>query len=108
MDSRIVAEKFVGVLWKEVQFKKFSVNKNASFETLYKELSTNPSISQFRRDRLISPAHLHCLVRTGNWVASYWSDSERTPCSLDGGDFGFVRRLYGGAIEFDDKVPLPS
>ena len=109
MDSRVIAERFVGVLWKEIQFKKFCGNmRNASFEKLYAELSTNPSISQFRRERLITPLHLHCLVRTGNWVASYWSDSERTPCSLTGGDFGFVRRREGGAIEFDDKVALPQ
>ena len=110
MDSRLVAEGVVGVLWKEVQFKKLcgsSAMRNADFETLYKELSTNHSISQFRRDRLITPMDLHCLVRSSNWCTWYWSDSLTTPCSLTGGDYGFTRSRVGGPVEFDDKIPLP-
>jgi hypothetical protein len=110
MDPRVIAERVVGVLWKEVQFKKLCDTprmKNADFETLFQALSTNESISVFRRDRLITPKHLHCLVRSSNWTSFYWSDPERCPCSLDGGDYGFVRKKTGSVVEFDDDVPLP-
>ncbi|KAJ1466476.1 hypothetical protein T484DRAFT_1756605 [Baffinella frigidus] len=111
MDPRLIAERVIGVLWKEVQFKKLCDNpamKHADFETLFKELSTNTTISAFRRDRLISPMELCCLVRSSNWCCFYWSDPEHTPCSLTGGEYGFTRTRAGGAVQFDDKRPLPS
>lgn len=110
MCPRLVAEGVIGVLWKEVQFKKLCNNpamKNADFETLFKELSTNTTISAFRRERLVTPMQLCCLVRSANWCCFYWSDPEKTPCSLTGGDYGFTRSSGGGSVQFDDKTPLP-
>ncbi|KAJ1466354.1 hypothetical protein T484DRAFT_3633609 [Baffinella frigidus] len=110
MCPRLVAEHVIGVLWKEVQFKKLCGNsamKNADFETLFNELSRNTSISAFRRERLVTPMELCCLVRSANWCVLYWEDAANTPCSLTGGDFGFSRPREGGAVQFDDKVPLP-
>ncbi|KAJ1468578.1 hypothetical protein T484DRAFT_1755046 [Baffinella frigidus] len=110
MCPRLVAEHVIGVLWKEVQFKKLCGNsamKNADFETLFKELSTNTSISAFRRERLITPMELCCLVRSANWVQLYWSNAESVPSSLAGNaTYGFSKK-DGGAVQFDDKVPLP-
>lgn len=110
MDPRLIAERVIGVLWKEVQFKKLcncSVIKNAGFETLFKSLSTNPVISAFRRDRLVTPTDLCCLVRNANWCCFYWSDPERTPCSLNGGDYGFIQQKPGAKVQFDDQKALP-
>lgn len=110
MNPRVVAERVIGVLWKEVQFKKLctsSVMQNADFETLFKELSTNPVISAFRRDRLVTPMDLCCLVRNANWCCFYWSDPERVPCSLNGGDYGFMQLKPGAKVQFDDMKELP-
>jgi hypothetical protein len=110
MDPRQIAERVIGVLWKEVQFKKLctsSVMQNADFETLFKELSTNTVISAFRRDRLVTPTDLCCLVRNANWCCFYWSDPERTPCSLNGGDYGFTQLKPGAKVQFDDNKALP-
>jgi hypothetical protein len=106
LDPRVVADDFLGKLWKKVQFKKQCVGlQSASFENLYAALVANDSISSFRRDRLVSPVEMCCLVRNCNWVASYWSNPEKTPCALVG-DFGFVRGP-GGRVSFDVHTPLP-
>jgi len=106
LNPRVVAEEYIGLLWKKVQFKKQCVGlQSAGFELLYHTLKSDPSISAFRRDRLVSPEEMSCLVRNGNWVASYWSVPEKTPCALEG-DFGFFR--YGnGKVQFDLSTPLP-
>lgn len=110
MDPRLIAERVIGVLWKEIQFKKLCDNpamKNADFETLFNQLSTNTLISAFRRERLVTPMELCCLVRSANWCVFYWSDPEKTPCSLLGGNYGFRRTTAHSAVQFDDKIPLP-
>jgi hypothetical protein len=107
MDPRIIAEKVIGVLWKKVQFKKFGVS-TTSFEQLYKELAKNEAISAFRRERLITPERLCCLVKGCNWTAWYWSNCETCPCALNGGiDYGFVMGKKS-RVEFDDKKALPA
>jgi hypothetical protein len=110
MCPRLVAEGVIGVLWKQVQFKKFCqsvVMRNASFEMLHQELATNTAISLFRRERLVTPTQLRCLVASSNWVQMYWSQPIACPCSLTGGDFGFTRATEKGPVIFDDKKPLP-
>jgi hypothetical protein len=110
LNARKVAENVVGTLWKTVQFKKLCNTpqmKNASFEKLHEELSTNTTISAFRRDRLISPGQLYCLVRGCNWTGRYWNDAESCPCAVTGGDFGFVMGK-NNRVEFDDKKQLPT
>ena len=106
LNPRVVAEEYIGLLWKKVQFKKQCTDlQSAGFEQLYRALKDNESISSFRRDRLVSPEELSCLVRNGNWVASYWSVPEKTPCALKG-DFGFVQ-IGKGKVQFDVSTPLP-
>jgi hypothetical protein len=107
LDPRIVAEEYIGLLWKKVQFKKQCAGlQSVGFENLYQALKNDETISTFRRDRLISPEEMSCLVRNGNWVASYWSVPEKTPCALKG-DFGFFRH-GNGKVQFDLSTPLPT
>lgn len=106
MNPRVIAEKVIGKLWKEVQFKKFCISTN-SYEQLYKELMDNGSISAFRRERLISPEKLCCLVKGCNWTVNYWYNCEACPCAVHGEkDYGFVLGK-GSRVEFDDKKALP-
>lgn len=117
MDSRDVAEKMLGTLWRRVQFKKQcagdSVAARGSFESLYGFLSQNSAVSAFRRERLITPQELHCLVRNANWTVWYWSNPASCPCAVDGGfDFGFKYTGSSAAtakprVVFDDKKALP-
>ena len=83
--------------------------KNADFETLSAFLSTSDTVTKFRRDRVISPGDLCCLVKSGNWVQNYWSDPEKCPCSvIGGGDYGFKQDKPNGKVTFDDQKPLPN
>ncbi|KAJ1468678.1 hypothetical protein T484DRAFT_1754966 [Baffinella frigidus] len=111
MCPRVIAERVIGRLWKMEQFKKLCsgpVQQSANFETLFKFLSTNTAISVFRRERLVTPEELYCLVRACNWTVFYWSDPERCPCAVNGGNYGFVQAKAGGKVQFDDKKPLPA
>ena len=93
MDERGVAEGVVGRTWKKVQFPKLCNGmsmENLRFESLYQTLYTNETVSQVRRERLITPRALSCLVRNCNWSVFYWADPERCPCAVNGGDYGFV------------------
>jgi hypothetical protein len=109
---RMVAENVVGKFYKEVLFPKQCSSgsmKNANFETLYGFLSTTETISKGRRDHVISPGHLCCLVKSGNWVNFYWTDPQVCPCSvLSGVDYGFKQDKPNGKVDFDDKKPLPA
>lgn len=106
MDPGLVAEEYIGKLWKFVQFKKQCKGfERVDFETLYTHLSEHGSISQFRRDRLVSPGELCCLVKGGDWVSSYWTNAERTPCAL-AGDFGFEMNASKRVV-FNTTTPLP-
>ena len=110
MKPRVVAERVVGELWKKEQFKKLCAGpamKNATLEMLYAELSENTTISAFRRDRLVTPTELCCLVRNANWTNFYWGDPEKCPCAVWGGDYGFTQVKDGAKVHFDDKIPLP-
>ena len=107
MNPRIIAEKVIGKLWKDIQFKKFCMSTN-SFEQLHKELMNNGSISAFRRDRLITPEKLCCLVKACNWTVHYWSSCETCPCAVHGAaDYGFLLGT-GGRVIFDDIKALPA
>lgn len=93
MDERGVAEGVVGRTWKKVQFLKLCKGmsmESLRFESLYQTLYTNETISKVRRDRLITPRALSCLVRNCNWSVFYWADPERCPCAVGGGDYGFI------------------
>jgi hypothetical protein len=106
---RMFAEGVIGRLWKDLQFKKLcqsASTRNASFEMLHQELATNTAISLFRRERLVTPMQLRCLVVSSCWVVVYWCEI-LCPCSLTGGDFGFTRATEKGPIIADDKKPLP-
>lgn len=109
---RIMAERFVGKLYKEVQFpKQCSAGSmmNADFETLSRFLSTCETIGKSRRERIISPGDLGCLIKSGNWVTFYWSLPEQCPCSVFSvGEYGFKEEKPGGKVIFDDKKPLPA
>jgi len=109
---RGVAENVVGKWYKEVSFAKqcsAGSMKNADFETLSAFLSTSDTVTKFRRDRVISPGDLCCLVKSGNWVQNYWSDPEKCPCSvIGGGDYGFKQDKPNGKVTFDDQKPLPN
>ena len=109
---RVMAEQFIGKLYKEVQFpKQCSAGSmlNADFETLSGFLSTSETVSKFRRDRVISPGDLCCLIKSGNWVVFYWTAPQECPCSVKGGgDYGFKQEKLDGKVTFDDKKPLPA
>jgi len=115
MDERTVAEGVIGKLWKHVQFPKVCGASSAGFEALFEHLSACPTISAFRRERLVTPRALGCLVRNCNWTVFYWSDPERCPCAVRGGDYGFaLEELPEGskrlkqAVKFDDHRPLAA
>jgi hypothetical protein len=106
LDPRTVAEEYIGKFWKQVQFKKQCAGiPSAGFEQLYRTLKADESISAFRRDRLVSPEQMSCMVRNSNWISSYWTVPEQTPCALEG-DYGFIKK-GAGKVEFDKSTPLP-
>jgi hypothetical protein len=68
MNPRVVAELYIGKLWKCVQFKKQCTGlEHMSFEALHAHLSGLESISKFRRDRLVNPGELCGMVKGCNW-----------------------------------------
>ena len=110
MDPRIVADKFIGKLWIEIQFPKLcgSSFQNASFETIYDFLSSNASIGAKRRELLITPRDLCCLCKGSNWTTIYWFHCEDFPCAVySETDFGFKCLQKGGRVEFDNQKDLP-
>jgi hypothetical protein len=117
MDERLVAEEVVGKIWRHVQFPKLcrGLSNASGFEALFELLAGSASISQSRRDRLITPRQLGCLVRSCNWSVFYWTDPERCPCAVHGGDYGFVlEELPEGSqrkkqtVKYDDDRPLAN
>lgn len=107
VDARTLADKVVGRLWRQDQHRKSlgGFGSNAPFESIYNHLLNDRAISLFRRERLISPEELHCLVRNCNWTVQYWLSPEKCPGALDG-PYGY-RRERNQKVVFDMQDPLP-
>lgn len=111
LDPRLVADNVIGRMWSEVQFEKHCGTsfKNTDFETVYKFLNGLGSISAFRRERLITPGQICCLVKNASWCINYWSEPENCKCAVHGGvDYGFKQSHPGARVQFDDMKPLPT
>jgi hypothetical protein len=107
MNPRVIADKVIGKLWKNVQFKKYGIS-STNFEQIHAQLMENGNISAFRRERLITPEKLCCLVKACNWTTFYWSNCEKCPCAVKSStDYGFIMGK-AGRVEFDDKKALPA
>jgi len=107
VDARTLADKVVGGLWRQDQHRKSlgGLGSNTPFESIYNRLLNDRAISLFRRERLISPEELHCLVRNCNWTVQYWLSPEKCPGALDG-PYGY-RRERNNKVVFDMQDPLP-